>query len=109
MIFPDMVCGLLSEWCVVTLFCQRPQTVSSYLFNLRNLLYLTWRDSKPLATIQLTTPDEYAAYTAKFWPWRGSELVDLVHSCPNSRYYIDAWDYYHNGIFQYTRYCVLSL
>ena len=68
-----------------------------------------WRDGKPLATVQLTTPAEYEAYTAKFWPWRGSDLVNLVHSCPNSRYYIDAWDYYHNGIFQYTRYCVLSL
>ena len=68
-----------------------------------------WRDGKPIATVQLTTPAEYEAYTAKFWPWRGSDLVNLVHSCPNSRYYIDAWDYYHNGIFQYTRYCVLSL
>ena len=68
-----------------------------------------WRDGKPLATVQLTTPTEYEAYTAKFWPWHESELNDLVHSCPNSRYYIDAWDYYHDGIFQYTRYCVLSL
>ena len=32
-----------------------------------------WRDGRPLATVQLTTPDEYEAYTAKFWPWRGSE------------------------------------
>ena len=38
-----------------------------------------------------------------------TELNDRVHSCPNSRYYIDAWDFYHDGIFQYTRYCVLSL
>ena len=68
-----------------------------------------WRDGKPLATVQLTTPAEYEAYTAKFWPWHEAELVDLVHSCPNSRYYIDAWDFYHDGIFQYTRYCVLSL
>ena len=68
-----------------------------------------WRDGKPLATVQLTTPAEYEAYTAKFWPWSEAELNNLVHSRPNSRYYIDAWDYYHNGIFQYTRYCVLSL
>ena len=36
-------------------------------------------------------------------------LVNLVHICPNSRYYIDAWDYYHNGIFQYTRYCLMQI
>ena len=68
-----------------------------------------WRDGKPLATVQLTTPDEYEAYTAKFWPWSEAELNNLVHSRPNSRYYIDAWDYYHNGIFQYTRYCLMQI
>ena len=68
-----------------------------------------WKDGKPLATVELTTPAEYEAYTAKFWPWRESELTDLVHSRPNSRYYVAAWDYYHNGIYQYCRYCVLSL
>ena len=68
-----------------------------------------WRDGKPLATVQLTTLAEYEAYTARFWPWHEAELVNLVHSRPNSRYYIDAWDYFHDGIFQYTRYCVLSL
>ena len=68
-----------------------------------------WKDGKPLATVELTTPAECEAYTAKFWPWRESELTDLVHSRPNSRYYVAAWDYYHNGIYQYCRYCVLSL
>ena len=68
-----------------------------------------WKDGKPLATVELTTPAEYEAYTAKFWPWRESELTDLVHSRPNSRYYVAAWDYYHNHIYQYTRYCILSL
>ena len=68
-----------------------------------------WRDGRPLATVQLTIPAEYEAYTGRFWPWRDSELVNLVHSCPNSRYSVEAWDYYHNGIFQHTRYCVLSL
>jgi len=38
-----------------------------------------------------------------------SALEKLVHSRPNSKYYIDAWDYYHNGVYQYTRYCVASL
>ena len=68
-----------------------------------------WRDGKPLATIQAKIPIEYEAYTAKFWPWRQSELTDLVHSRPNSRYYVDAFDFYHDGVYQYTRYLVLSL
>ena len=62
-----------------------------------------WQDGKPLATVQLTTPAEYEAYTAKFWPWHESELNDLVHSCRNSRYYIDAWDYYHDGVLHLLR------
>ena len=68
-----------------------------------------WKGDVPLATVELTTPAEYEAYTAKFWPWDESNLTDLVHSRPNSRYYVAAWDYYHNGIYQYCRYCVLSL
>ena len=68
-----------------------------------------WRNKKPLATVELDTPPEYEAYTAKFWPWRESEITDLVHGRPNSRYYIAAWDFYHDGSFMYTRYCVLSL
>ena len=68
-----------------------------------------WKAGRPLSTVELTTPAEYEAYTAKFWPWRESELTELVHSRPNSRYYVAAWDYYHNGIYQYCRYCVLSL
>ena len=39
-----------------------------------------WRDGKPLATVETVIPPEYEAYTAKFWPWRESELVDLVLS-----------------------------
>ena len=38
-----------------------------------------------------------------------TELTDLVHSRPNSRYYVDAFDFYHDDIYQYTRYLVLSL
>ena len=68
-----------------------------------------WRDGKPLATVETVIPPEYEAYTAKFWPWNESNLTDLVHSRPNSRYYVDAFDFYHDGIYQYTRYLVLSL
>ncbi len=67
-----------------------------------------WRSGKPLTTVQLTIRAEDEAYTHSFWPWRDSELEKLVHSRPNSRYYVEAWDYYHKGIFQYTRYCVVS-
>ena len=68
-----------------------------------------WRDGKPLATVETVIPPEYEAYTAKFWPWNESNLPDLVHSRPNSRYYVDAFDFYHDGAYQYTRYLVLSL
>ena len=57
----------------------------------------------------LDAPAEYEAYTAKFYPWNERELTDLVHSRPNSRYYVAAWDFYRDGCFLYTRYCVLSL
>ena len=68
-----------------------------------------WRDGKPLATVSTVIPPEYEAYTAKSWPWNESNLTDLVQSRPNSRYYVDAFDFYHDGAYQYTRYLVLSL
>lgn len=68
-----------------------------------------WRDGRPLASVQLTIRAEDDDYTRFFWPWRSSELEKLVHSRPNSCYYVEAWDVYHNGIFQHTRYCVVSL
>ncbi len=68
-----------------------------------------WRDGKPLMTIALTIDPADEPYTQTFWPWRASELEKLVHSRPNSHFYVEAWDYYSKGIFQYTRYCVASL
>ena len=68
-----------------------------------------WKNGKPLATVELEVPSEYEAYTAKFWPWRENQITDLVHSRPNSRYFVSAWDYYHDGVYQYCRYCILSL
>ena len=68
-----------------------------------------WRDGKPLATVETVIPPEYEAYAAKFWPWNESNLTDLIRSRPNSRYYVDAFDFYHDGAYQYTRYLVLSL
>ena len=63
-----------------------------------------WKDGRLLATVQLTVPADLDPYAASFWPWRASELEKLVHSRPNSQYYIEAWDCYTNGVFQYTRY-----
>ena len=68
-----------------------------------------WRDGRPLAMIQTEIPIEYDAYTGRFWPWRESEITDAVHAIPNVRYYVDAYDYYHNGIYQHTRYLLLTL
>lgn len=68
-----------------------------------------WRGNTPLATVELTIPADLELYTQSFWPWNQSELIDLVHSRPNSRYCVEAWDYYLNGVFQYTRYSVVSL
>ena len=56
------------------------------------------RDGKPLATVSTVIPPEYEAYTAKFWPWNESNLTDLIRSRPNSRYYVDAFDFYHDGV-----------
>ena len=67
-----------------------------------------WCGDEPLATLELSIPADLELYTEAFWPWRASELTDMVHSRPNSRYYVEAWDYYLNGVFQYTRYCVVS-
>jgi hypothetical protein len=68
-----------------------------------------WQDGKPLATVSLTIPADKEVYAAAFWPWDASNITDLVHSRPNSRYAVEAWDYYHNGKFMYVRYIILSL
>lgn len=68
-----------------------------------------WRDGKPLAKIYTEIPPEYEPYTERFWPWRESEITETVHALPNVRYYVDAYDYYHNGVYQYTRFCLMSI
>lgn len=68
-----------------------------------------WRDGKPLATVSFSIPADMEMYAAAFWPWDETNITDLVHSCPNSRYFIEAWDCYHNGRFMYVRYIILSL
>ncbi len=68
-----------------------------------------WRDGKPLSTVSLTIPAEDADYAVAFWPWDAGQLTALVHSRPLSRFYVEAWDEYHDGAFICTRYLVLSL
>lgn len=68
-----------------------------------------WRDGKPLFKISTEIPSEYEPYTERFWPWRSEEITDVVRACPNVRYYVDAYDVYHDGIYQNTRYCFLSI
>jgi len=68
-----------------------------------------WRDGKPMCKIYTEIPPEYEPYTGTFWPWRSSEITDAVHALPNVRYYVDAYDYYHNHVYMYTRYCFMQI
>jgi len=68
-----------------------------------------WRDGKPLFKISTEIPTEYEPYTERFWPWRSEEITDVVHACPNVRYYVDAYDVYHDGVYLCTRYCFMSI
>ena len=68
-----------------------------------------WRDGKPLCKIYTEIPLEYEPYTGVFWPWRAEEITKAVHALPNTRYYVDAYDEYHNGVYLCTRYCFMSI
>ena len=68
-----------------------------------------WRDGKPLFKISTEIPPEYEPYTERFWPWREEEITSTVHALPNVRYYVDAYDVYHDGVYLCTRYCFLSI
>ena len=68
-----------------------------------------WRDGKPLFKISTTIPTEYEPYTERFWPWQSEEITDVVRACPNVRYYVDAYDVYHDGVYLCTRYCLMSI
>lgn len=56
----------------------------------------------PLVRIQLTIDEDMNAQP--FWPWRDSEMEKEFNAVPVGLYAMEAWDVYHNGIFQYTRY-----
>ena len=65
-----------------------------------------WRDGKPLTKISLTIPAEDEPYVMYFWPWRESEVTKHIHAFPAFHFRIEAWDYFHNGIFEETRYYI---
>ena len=54
--------------------------------------------------IQLGIPAVYEAMTQVFWPWNEGELTKQIPNSPYGTYYVEAWDYYLNGVFQHTRY-----
>lgn len=94
------------------LFVQNVFEVQRMVYTLYNALGDepdAWRDGKPLFKISTEIPPEYEPYTERFWPWRAEEITDVVRACPNVRYYVDAYDYYHDGIYLYTRYCFMSI
>ncbi len=68
-----------------------------------------WRNGGPLFKISAEIPSEYDPYAERFWPWRSKEITDVVHACPNVRYYVDAYDVYHDGVYLCTRYCFMSI
>ncbi|MBE7009674.1 MAG: hypothetical protein E7422_11310 [Ruminococcaceae bacterium] len=95
-----------------TLFVRNVYEVRRMAYTLYNALGdepEAWRDGKPLFKIYTEIPLEYEPYTDVFWPWRASEITDVVHECPNVRYYIDAYDEYKNGVFLNTRYLFMSI
>ena len=62
-----------------------------------------WRDGKPLCKIYTEIPPEYEPYTSRFWPWRESVITESIRHLLNVRYYVDAYDYYHNGVLHLLR------
>ena len=68
-----------------------------------------WRDGKPLAKIFTIIAPEDEPYAGYFWPWRSSEVEKHVHNLPNSRFRVEAWDCYLNGVYQYCSYYILTI
>ena len=68
-----------------------------------------WHDGNPLFKIYTEIPPEYESYTGVFRPWRSSEITNAVHALSNTRYYVDAWNFYQIGIYQHTRYYLMQI
>jgi len=63
-----------------------------------------WRNGKPLTKVSLTIDPADEPYTMYFWPWRAEELLKHVRAFPSFRFYVEAWDFYHDGRFLQTQY-----
>lgn len=65
---------------------------------------VTRADGTPKVHIQLTMPEDMSG--CPFWPWRESQVVDLINSCPAGTVYMEAWDVYKDGVYQRTEYSI---
>ncbi len=92
------------------------------LYETRRMLYTlynaigdnpeTWQNGQPVkfpsgndkVKINLTIPAEVTPQS--FWPWRAEQITELFNSCPPGTYFMEAWDVYKNGVFQYTEYSI---
>ena len=63
-----------------------------------------WRDGKPLTKVSLTIDPKEEPYTKYFWPWRAEELLKHFKAFPEFHFYLEAWDFYHDGRFLQTQY-----
>ena len=89
------------------------------VFEMRRMVYTiynalgeepdAWRNREPLFKIYTEIPLEYEPYTGVFWPWKSEEITTSVHALPNVRYYVDAYDEYHNGVYICTRYMLMTI
>ena len=80
------------------------------LYETRRMEYTIYNALGDRRTVQihLSIPDSQADQANEFWPWKESQLVNYVQSSTRRAYYIEAWDYYTRGVYQHTRYCVIS-
>ncbi|MGN9096847.1 S-layer homology domain-containing protein [Flintibacter porci] len=78
------------------------------LYETRRMQYTLYaaaqREGNNKLNIQLGIPAAYEAMTQVFWPWNEGELTKQISNLPYGTYYVEAWDYYLNGVFQHTRY-----
>lgn len=80
------------------------------LYETRRMQYTIYNalGSQRTALVELSIPDSYAESAGEFWPWKESQVVNYVQSAARGTYYVEAWDYYSQGIYQHTRYCIIS-
>ncbi len=76
------------------------------LYNAMGAQPLAWENGACIANFHLSIPAELGEESQAFWPWRDSELTKFANNRPVSNYYIEAWDYYLDGVYQHTRYCL---